>query len=556
MEIEAIVHDKRRIKLKESWLLPAAILYIYIPFFIFMVGFTRPLVWIVVLTGVSFVLLRVFSAIKQQEFAINEINVKPAVIVTGVIFLLIVGYFACWGRWVKQPFDWYKHNAVLKDLVGRPWPVYYKNGDERSMLTYYVGQYMVPALIGKGLNSYRIAEIMIYVWNEIGLIMVWLYFLVYMKDTKALTQLFGLFCLIFFHTPQSLAEIIAYLFAGVDNLFKNSFTLYNDEIIIQYSGNFGILKWVFPQVIVPWLVIIIFLNNKDKIKFYLTYMLPMLLFAVFPLVGMIPLAVGYYIYSCFRAKTAKRVKEVFSKENILSVFFVGVPLILYYYGNVFSPKPERVSFRFLHYGEHFDIFLIFIFCNIVIYSICIWGENKKNPLYYISVVYLLVLPLFSMGYYNDLVMRTSIPALFVLMVLVCKYIAGHVQQFWKSLKEIKKGKPRIRELTFIISFVILIGVFVNAIQYQLIMFDSRIFNEDYTSVAEEKTYGTLEYFANRELAVLNEQGQRELLEITFSDISNISFPIDEDLVFNYFSYDIDNNFFCNRLAKRNDYTRK
>jgi hypothetical protein len=102
----------------------------------------------------------------------------------------------------------------------------------------------------------------------------------------------------------------------------------------------------------------------------------------------------------------------------------------------------------------------------------------------------------------------------------------------------------------------LIGVFVNAIQYQLIMFDSRIFNEDYTSVAEEKTYGTLEYFANRELAVLNEQGQRELLEITFSDISNISFPIDEDLVFNYFSYDIDNNFFCNRLAKRNDYTRK
>lgn len=48
-----------------------------------------------------------------------------------------------------QSADWSKHNAVLRDLIEKEWPVLYHNEDESSLLTYYLGQYLVPALSGK-----------------------------------------------------------------------------------------------------------------------------------------------------------------------------------------------------------------------------------------------------------------------------------------------------------------------------------------------------------------------------------------------------------------------
>jgi len=47
---------------------------------------------------------------------------------------------------------------------------------------------------------------------------------------------------------------------------------------------------------------------------------------------------------------------------------------------------------------------------------------------------LFVLPFFSFGIFNDLVMRSSIPSLFVLCVLVMKNVVGEdVDKFYKSL---------------------------------------------------------------------------------------------------------------------------
>lgn len=84
---------------------------------------------------------------------------------------------------MPQSSDWPKHNAVLRDLMVRTWPVIYHNHDMVSMLTYYLGQYIVPAAVGKLLlllfpqaitleTAFVVSEVVMALWNMIGLALV------------------------------------------------------------------------------------------------------------------------------------------------------------------------------------------------------------------------------------------------------------------------------------------------------------------------------------------------------------------------------------------------
>lgn len=110
--------------------------------------------------------------------------------------MLFIGYSAGWGRWVNQAYDWYKHNAILEDLTVKSWPVYYKNGSEKSMLAYYIAQYLVPSTFGKIFNSFRMAEIMNYIWAEIGLALVWLNLVSVLKINNIFKQILSVVILV------------------------------------------------------------------------------------------------------------------------------------------------------------------------------------------------------------------------------------------------------------------------------------------------------------------------------------------------------------------------
>ena len=66
------------------------------------------------------------------------------------------------------------------------------------------------------------------------------------------------------------------------------------------------------------------------------------------------------------------------------------------------------------------------------YALLLFKENRKNYLYWITIAALSVYPRFSMGLYNDFTMRTSIPALFVLMILILRFL-GLQEERDKSL---------------------------------------------------------------------------------------------------------------------------
>ena len=57
-----------------------------------------------------------------------------------------------------------------------------------------------------------------------------------------------------------------------------------------------------------------------------------------------------------------------------------------------------------------------------IFALLIFKENKKNCLFYVTVLQLLVCPFINVGVNSDFTMRVSIPAIFMLFVLCYKYL--------------------------------------------------------------------------------------------------------------------------------------
>lgn len=572
------------VSIRKKTLLFSSFAYIYIPVIIFLLGFLKLYIAAAVILALGFVGVRVIkhiNSLEKENKDDDRIKLNPIFFVFALLFLLFIGYMAGWGRWAKQSYDWNKHNAVLSDLIEKEWPVYYENEDEKSMLTYYIGQYMVPALGGKiagmitdkriptvkavpgivtfiGATSlahadwiydgrydseislaFRVAEIIQYFWTEIGLILTWMNILLFLKNTSIIAHCAELFMLAFFAVPQSIVEILVYFIYGIDCLYTNYIDAANSTILLQYTGNYICFSFVFIQLIVPWIVVMLFLNYREQLRMYLFYMLPMLLFAPLPFIGLVPLAGGYAIYILCRDKNILNwIKTVFCIENITCLLSLGTVLVLYYYGNVFQEKPALSGFTVTDYTGYFGLYIIFVGVNVLIYAGFLFKDNKKNILYYLAIGVLVILPLFHMGLYNDLVMRSSIPSLLVLQCLLTRYM---IETFPK-VKVKKALLPWVMYAAFI-------AIIINASTYPIDYFFDRTVNEKYTKVAVLHTYETMEHFANRKYFDLSEDERTALFK---QEHPGYKFEQDfsEDLIFNYYSYDLEDNVFYNYLARK------
>lgn len=184
--------------------------YIYIPVVLIIAGWCNLWFAILSLSMLGYAFYRTVFKGKQID---GEIQMKRTAVIVCVAVVLIFAYYAGWGGMVPQASDWGKHNAVLKDLMQKEWPVLYDNDGEHSMLTYYLGQYIVPAFCGKvlisicrilkitdifGLGidivSFFIAEATMFLWNCIGLSLVCLNLFFLLKNPskkRLLLQLFA-----------------------------------------------------------------------------------------------------------------------------------------------------------------------------------------------------------------------------------------------------------------------------------------------------------------------------------------------------------------------------
>ena len=511
---------ERKMRVHTRALRYTTIAYIYIPIVLFL--FTWMRLWAALPCTIVWACCAYRMHLKERAFAGDQVFcVDPLIMIISILFFLWIGYFAGWGRWVDQPYDWYKHNAVLSDMVSRSWPVYYRSeSGEHSMLAYYVAQYMVPALIGKMMHSFRIGEIMVFVWNEIGLLLVFLNVINFMKTRHYLKQLLIMIMLPFFQVPLWLAEMFLQLKTGLFPDGTGQWFGIMTVLPLQYSSNYTLLRWVFPQTLVIWLIVLLFLQHRNKIEYYLPLMIPAMMYGTLSFIGIIPLALGQAVAELVKSKNFKSwIKSIFSLENLLFFLTMGGVFFLYFYGNIFGEKTDSVGFMIMPFQKDTYIFyVIFVMINVLPYAIVLWSDRKRDVIFYVVVLLLLILPLIKMGFYNDLMMRASIPSLFVLMLFSLSYLFEHIQD--------QAAKLTVRRK---LAVTLLCAVMLFGMYYPFREFSSSVQSEDYHALGAWHNWEGLEQFADR-----------SRVDIT------------ADIRYNYFAYDIDDNLFYKYLARVKD----
>lgn len=492
--------------------------YIYLPILIFLAGYTKSWVFFITSGICIFYGIKMINAFDNKD-EMAHIHVDIRVFITVLLIICLYCIYIGYGGIFEQAGDWSKHNAVLHDLSERSWPVYYTNYDD-AMLTYYLGQYMVAALIGKivgiiaGVSvSFEASSALMAIWAFLGVVLVYLNLVRITKSNTAAKQLRTLLIMLFFSGALPLAQLIAKGIYGDDmySLGHNHWLLYNG-LMMQYRSNMVMLRWVYPQVIVIWLIIILFLENKDKTEFYVLLFAPILLFGTFSIIIPAACAIIYCFYKYIRSnEKIKELKSVFSLCNILVFFSLGIVLVSYFVGYMQVEKPAFLNIH-IQVDSIFDIWGILVFdvCMFGIYAWGIYKDQKRNILFYICVTLLAVIPIFKMGLYNDFVMCASIPGLFCILIWVLQTL--------NKDDNTKEYGVRVG----VILFCLIIGVW-----YQMIELRDNIdmfMKNEGTGI--EDYYTSLEQYADRDS---NEQ---------------------KDLIYNYFTYDLDGKLFYEVFARK------
>lgn len=378
--------------------------YIAIPVLIFFIGW---LYWYISVP-LSFLLFYcLFTVSRNTESHILNIPLNKLIIALVILFCWV--FLSGIGRYSWQNDDHLWRNAIFNDLLYCAWPV--KN--EEYGLCYYIGFWLPSALIGKLFYSMFVGNLFQLFWAWVGMSLFYLLVSEYLGKIRISI----LFVMIFF----SGIDIVGY---GVEYLKGHSWSDFTEFLFsfphiewshgsaFQASSITTLLFWVFNQAI-PFFVgmMLILLNRNSRATLFIYSLL--LLFSPFPFVGFAPVICFYYVKEFTTCGAGDFIKRHFSIENIVALFIILV-VGLYYTSNVAAgesgfrtPTSKYLFFLLTQYG----VYLIFIF-----------RYNKKDPIFIIMCITAAVFPLIRLGEAADFCMRTNIPFIIYIMMLVAKFL--------------------------------------------------------------------------------------------------------------------------------------
>ena len=402
--------------------------YLTLPFLLFLGGWVRPVFSV---PAIGFIVWAVYAGIfktvgkeNENDFVLSGKTIAPV-----VLFALIWGYLAGQGGFFYQSPDYHYRNAIFRDLIFYDWPVLYPI--QKSAMVYYLGHWLVPALTAKlflisgvhPMTVWHIGNIALLLWGAAG---VSLLTLLMMHTLQANTPAKKTTCL-----------LMLLLFSGMDAvgafLFRDGLALHIEwwAESYQYSSLTTCMFWVFNQTIEPWLIMML-LFSRPKVGDFAFLGLMCLFFAPFPFIGLLPYffaIASVYLYRAYRDKTLKTAfLSFFTKQNVVACLVV-FPLSYLYYSanNAISDSGDNafITFRFLidpTYFQAYDLIKLACFFLLEFGLLCLilYPDEKRNLFFKVTFFSLSVIPFIQVGFSGDFVMRSSIPALFALMLITTR----------------------------------------------------------------------------------------------------------------------------------------
>lgn len=404
--------------------------YLIVPIIIFVIGWIKPIYSIPIIAMLIGISIKIYKQCKKEETEEKILTSKGV----GILFfcLTILCILGGHGGFFYQTTDWNERNAIFRDLINHEWPVYYPKTN--CALTYYIGQWMVPAILGKIIKcllsaifgiafvkyndiAFYFGNIILLFWNAFGVLLTSLWLLKTLKINGK---------------KSILALVLFFAFSGLDFLgtiftritYTNSLHIEWWAIFYQYSSMITQLFWVFNQCIPIWIITLIFYNEK-RVNNYMLIILLSVPYSPLGTVGLAILLFGKAIILLIESIKEKRFKEffkdVFSIQNILALISIFPIYLLYYLSNASVQGSEtgggfNILWGYLETAYNKATFVLFLILEVGIYAIVTFKKYRKNLFYYIVFLPLIIIPFFQIGYAFDFSMRASIPALVIIAV--------------------------------------------------------------------------------------------------------------------------------------------
>ena len=404
-----------------------------------------------------------FGALRS---ALRPTNVALLLIAFGWVMVTGAG-----GVFDVQNHHWDKHQAIFLDLSRGNWPVYLPTwtpdlsvylseevSRPGSLLRYYLGYYMVPGLLGKWFGPAAL-NLAVPLWTWFG---VALMLLLFTRCHRGWNVLVAAMILVFFSGMDIVSVILfegwewlelGFAWEGwpVISLGRKSLDPGIQEgVRVLFLSHFVGLMCLPQHFIAGALSTLLIVQLRRHGRFLAVsgvVLAASTFWSPFIAIGLLSLAAVMLIENGLR--------RFLQWQNLL----LALPLagLLFFYLSSGIGEVDRGWIWTIHSGDMpkvIQVLLILYFTEFAVLAILLFllkSQLRRDLLFFASLVTLLLLPMYSYGYHNDLVLRGQIPALFLLSYY-CASLFGE-----RSLDKTAKWAKRNWGLVGILVAVLSIG---------------------------------------------------------------------------------------------------
>ncbi len=389
-------------------------LFLALPLLLFCAWFKWPF-------AIALALMTVFGLQQLlQGSRLDHFEIRPRLLLTIVVVAVIWTALAGVGHFFYANSDWVTRDAVLRDLTETAWPPRYESdGALALILRAPVGYYLPAAALGSVLGL-PCADIALYVWTVIGFVLV-----LCAATTRFSTSAQRWICC---------GVMIG--FGGLDlvGYILNHWALPapGEHIewwarFAQYSSNSTLLFWVPNHALPAWLGILLVLRHWRTPA--LARMAP-LLAATIPLWS--PLAaIGLAPFFITGLDWRRDFRKIFSIRSGLPLLGLALLVARFITMDTQAIPGGWAMEHFRTAGEFFERYAMFCVLEFGILALVLLRLKAFDIQLGTSLLILLALPLYRFGQGNDLVMRSSIPALTVLALATVRPLADAGRSAWR-----------------------------------------------------------------------------------------------------------------------------
>jgi hypothetical protein len=391
-----------------------AISYVIFPVILFFMGWLKALPAFALALLFIYFGICIYRGVGRNYTETGNVGYWLVVFVVGAVVVVLSGI----GGFAWQNSDFWARNPIYRDLSTYSWPVVYDLSEQSTIVqnllgsgktafAYYFTWWLPPAGLSQLLNLGETARnVVLMVWTYVGILLI-----IYLIN-RALGKASYMVLWIFFG------------FSGMDVvgfLIKNGWFPLVDHIewwseYFQYSSNITQIFWVFNQSVPVWILLALLVQLEDN-RFVAGVSSLVFAYSPWAAVWMVPIAL---VGSFYRVKSKK---AVFHFANCMVPACMLLVFGTFYMAS--SGSNEKIMFitrRYPHQAAKILVsYFLFILLEFGILFLIMGKDAWHNRYSWIVLGELLCIPLFSDTDGNT-IMRGSIPALFLLMYMVCGFL--------------------------------------------------------------------------------------------------------------------------------------